>query len=615
MSSTFSTIDAARLAFREPTKIEHGVLLSTTDPFRDTSFQLPPMQVKFDPSPSDNGTIKIATAVTDPALTEWLNAVDARVVQQLVLNSQEWFKSNKPLTEAVAMDKYSGILNTKNPKYDPLMKMKLSDKSKHKPTEVFRLREDGKSVEECAIGDVRRGDTVTAIVRLTGLFVGSTGTVFPQISVDEMLVEGGGGDDAKAYAHVDPTHFQYTDPKKLEKGGEVVFVQGRAPFTLPENSLVKFTPHEPENEGQGKKVAIELSDGAFARWVQALDAHNIDTLVANSEAWFGAPVSREVVESRYTPLYRKKDAYAPLLYVRLRPIGKGSPTRICALDPDTDERVPADDSTIRQGVGVTVTANLMGMYIINKNVYPTLNAEEVVVHPAHGSGPDATVPAYADVDPACFQYTDLTQREGIGMTFARGHSSFTLPHKMLLKFAPREPERKGQPKRISLEVADDELAKWLKCVDAHNVDMIVANGEKWFGRPISRDIAESRYNPLFRQKDSYAPLLGLRVMGADRRAPTTLSMVHEDGDEEIPCDELALDQGVRVSATVKYVGMCLINKSNFYPMLNAEKLVIHPNTNKLKRKFNFEERGLTVVKPESMTAVTPLSSAIPAATE
>jgi lipopolysaccharide/colanic/teichoic acid biosynthesis glycosyltransferase len=1003
MSSTFSSVDATELTFREPNKIEHGIILSTSGTFNDTSFQLPPMQVKFDPNVSDNGAVKIATAVTDPALVEWLKSVDAQVVQQLVEHSQEWFNTKKPLTEAVAVDRYSGLLNAKNPKYDPLIKMKLNDKSKHKPTEIFRLLEDGKSVQQCDVGDVHQGDIVTVIVRLTGLFVGSTGMVFPQIVVDEMLVEGDGGDATSAlYSDVDPTCFQYTEPKKLDKGGDVVFVQDRTSFTFPEKMLVKFTPNEPENEGQGKKVALELSDEAFARWIQAVDAHNIDTLVANSEAWFGAPATREVVESRYTPLYRQKDSYTPLLTVRLRPSGKKSPTDIRTHDPNTEEPVSADDSVIRQGAHVTVTANLMGMYIINKNVYPALNADAMVVHPVHGGdatsalysdvdptrfqytepkkldkggdvvfvqdrtsftfpekmlvkftpnepenegqgkkvalelsdeafarwiqavdahnidtlvanseawfgapatrevvesrytplyrqkdsytplltvrlrpsgkksptdirthdpnteepvsaddsvirqgahvtvtanlmgmyiinknvypalnadamvvhpvqGGDATsalysdvdptrfqytepkkldkggdvvfvqdrtsftfpekmlvkftpnepenegqgkkvalelsdeafarwiqavdahnidtlvvnseawfgAPAtrevvesrytplyrqkdsytplltvrlrpsgkksptdirthdpnteepvsaddsvirqgahvtvtanlmgmyiinknvypalnadamvvhpvhgggdeslgaqiYTDVDPTCFQYTDLTAKDGIGMTFTRDRVSFTLPDKMLLKFTPREPERKGQHMKIALEVLDSELVEWLKRVDAHNLDMIVANAEQWFGRPISRDIAESRYTPLLRQKDAYTPLLGVRIMGIDRSAPTLLSMIHEDGGEEIPCDELALDQGVRISATVKYVGMCLINKMNFYPLLNAEKLVIHPNTNK-RRKLNFAERGLTFVdKPEPVVTASVVASAIPVVPE
>lgn len=617
MSSTFSSVDATELTFREPNKIEHGIILSTSGTFNDTSFQLPPMQVKFDPNVSDNGAVKIATAVTDPALVEWLKSVDAQVVQQLVEHSQEWFNTKKPLTEAVAVDRYSGLLNAKNPKYDPLIKMKLNDKSKHKPTEIFRLLEDGKSVQHCDVGDVHQGDIVTVIVRLTGLFVGSTGMVFPQIVVDEMLVEGDGGDATSAlYSEVDPTRFQYTEPKKLDKGGDVVFVQDRTSFTFPEKMLVKFTPNEPENEGQGKKVALELSDEAFARWIQAVDAHNIDTLVANSEAWFGAPATREVVESRYTPLYRQKDSYTPLLTVRLRPSGKKSPTDIRTHDPNTEELVSADDSVIRQGVHVTVTANLMGMYIINKNVYPALNADAMVVHPVQGGGDESLgAQIYTDVDPTCFQYTDLTAKDGIGMTFTRDRVSFTLPDKMLLKFTPREPERKGQHMKIALEVLDSELVEWLKRVDAHNLDMIVANAEQWFGRPISRDIAESRYTPLLRQKDAYTPLLGVRIMGIDRSAPTLLSMIHEDGGEEIPCDELALDQGVRISATVKYVGMCLINKMNFYPLLNAEKLVIHPNTNK-RRKLNFAERGLTFVdKPEPVVTASVVASAIPVVPE
>ena len=231
---SFSSIDPNELTFREPTKIEHGIILSTDGTFRDTTFQLPPMSVRFEPNPTANGAIKITTEVTNTELIEWLKRVDAQVIQQLVTNSQEWFKSKKPLTEAVAKDKYSGLHNVKDPKYNPLMKLKLNDKSKRTPTDVFRMREDGKSVEQCDVKDVCCGDTVTAIARLTGLFVGTTGMVFPQISVDEMLVESGNRvlTTTLPYSEVDPARFQYTDPKKLDKGGEVVFMEERISIAL-----------------------------------------------------------------------------------------------------------------------------------------------------------------------------------------------------------------------------------------------------------------------------------------------------------------------------------------------------------------------------------------------
>jgi hypothetical protein len=610
-SATFSSIDPNDLTLRDPSKIEHGFLLNTSGTFHESSFQLPPMEVKFDPNTSDSGAVKLSIAVTDATLVGWLKKIDSRVISLLVENSEPWFK--KPLTEAVVADKYAGILNAKNANFDPLMKLKLNDKSKRTPTDIYRLRKDSKSVEQCTVADVRKGDTVTAIVRLTGLFSGSTG-MFPQITVDEMLVE---REDivAAPYASVEPASIQYTAPKKMDNGGDIVFVQDRQVFAPPDRMLIKFNVDEPEKEGQGKKATFELDDDTFAQWVKSVDQHNIDMIMAHSEEWCGAAIPREVAESRYKPLFlHKNPSYSPLLKMRIRDNTRKYPTAIHVCDPTTQELAPADDSVIVRGARATVAASFMGMYIINKKqFYPAVDIVSMTIYPNEGYDPNQgqmSLPArvYSEIDLSDIRYSDTVKTTGdVGMIYTQGNAMPIILPEMLLKFD--QPEREGQCKKISLEVGDVAMGEWLKQVDRHNVDMLVKNSEELFKRPIEQGIMEGKYRGLYRKNNpNFDPLMTVRVRGADKTSPTALFMTQEDGaGDEIPCDEHMLKTGVMVSATVSLMGMCIRDKQIF-PLVNAVKLVIRSNSNK-RRRFNWQQLGLSMEnKPETTIDTTPLTS-------
>ena len=603
MATHFSDIDSAALSFNAPSNIKHGAILNTKDTFRALPFQLPPMKVKFGPAVDDYGGVKLTLDVTDPDLKSKIKDLDNRTVDEMVEHSETWFK--KKLSKEIATDRFSGLLNDSNPKYNPLMKVKLNSKDHRSPTEVYKLNDDGKTVQLCSVQDVREGDTVTVIVKFTGLFVGTNGKVYAQLVADEMLVEGGDEvADIKPYTEVDPTIIQYKDPIKMDNGGSIIYTQHPVKFTLPEMT-VQFPVREPERENQCKKIPLNMDDTLLQELCKKIDNHNIDTVVNINEQLFGSTISREVAESRYTPIFKQNNPmYPPLLNVRLVPDTKKSSTVFVTQKDDTGEQSPCADTDIAQGMRVTVDASIMGLCVINKNVYPMINATKVIVHMRDDFSGEPR--SYAEVDPTTFQYEVPRKMDnGVIMIFPKNRTKFVLP-KMVVKFPMREPEREGQCKKMPVEVDDDGVSSWFQALDEHNRDTLVQNGEKWINRPISREMAEEFYNPVLKQSNPmYSPLVSIRLRPESKSKPTVINVTTDDKDGEcVACDDSQILQDVFVTVTASIAGMCIINK-NVYPMIDAEVVTVHSRADKrqkcgiLGRDLKFESHDADSLSMET----------------
>lgn len=149
--------------------------------------------------------------------------------------------------------------------------------------------------------------------------------------------------------------------------------------------LSEFTP---ESNVGPVKYSLDLSFKGcdtnpkveqFLKMVKTLDQKMIALAVENSKAWFGKPMSKEIVEELYRPLMKESkmpEKYAPTMKIKIRPSRNGDSFNLQAF---TSDKEPFDMKEFQPGTNVKCIVDFSPVWFVNKQFGLTLNLIQVEI--------------------------------------------------------------------------------------------------------------------------------------------------------------------------------------------------------------------------------------------
>lgn len=169
--------------------------------------------------------------------------------------------------------------------------------------------------------------------------------------------------------------------------------RARVPFGL----SIYPNPKDNPNPSEPRKYSLEVSIGGtpvldtFRESLESIDNLNLRYCSENSKAWWGKPMSVEVMKEAETyKSHLKPDAKGenpPRLKVKLpmydnRPIFKvfgPDKKEIQLASKSSDGTVEIDWGWARSGMEVRIIAECEGLWVINKNIYCTWKVVQLMV--------------------------------------------------------------------------------------------------------------------------------------------------------------------------------------------------------------------------------------------
>lgn len=167
----------------------------------------------------------------------------------------------------------------------------------------------------------------------------------------------------------------------------------RVPFGL----SVYPNPKENPNPSEPRKYSLEVSIGGnerldfFRDKLELVDNLNLQYCSENSKAWWGKAMSADLMkEAEIYKSHLKPDAKGenpPRLKIKL-PFYDNRPTfkvfgpdrkEIALVTKDSDGNPDVDWSWARSGMELKIIAECEGLWIINKNIYCTWKAVQIMV--------------------------------------------------------------------------------------------------------------------------------------------------------------------------------------------------------------------------------------------
>jgi len=180
----------------------------------------------------------------------------------------------------------------------------------------------------------------------------------------------------------------------LNYNGERLRLQSASEMKVPFGLSV----YTAEGGGQAKH-SINLSFNGYQQEgevksfydaVSSLDAAVIDQAVANSKAWFGKQLSREVIQAFYTPSIKfGKDSskdYPPTIKLNLRRSGDTYETKFYDLTGKPYRGIPVDEM-LGKGALVTALIEASDIWIAGSGKFNIRwNVSQIIVHKVPNSG-------------------------------------------------------------------------------------------------------------------------------------------------------------------------------------------------------------------------------------
>jgi Family of unknown function (DUF5871) len=129
---------------------------------------------------------------------------------------------------------------------------------------------------------------------------------------------------------------------------------------------------------------------SFYDAVSSLDAAVIDQAVANSKAWFGKQLSREVIQAFYTPSIKfgndSSKNYPPTIKLNLRRNGDAYETKFYDLTGKPYRGIPVDEM-LGKGALVTALIEASDIWIAGSGKFNIRwNVSQIIVHKVPSSG-------------------------------------------------------------------------------------------------------------------------------------------------------------------------------------------------------------------------------------
>jgi hypothetical protein len=220
---------------------------------------------------------------------------------------------------------------------------------------------------------------------------------------------------APLFTDVNPTQWQYREPRKNKSNGLNVFVSGPTRFQL-ERTRAPFGIQDGMEETSNKNLELDVGSQALKDWCVAVDNQNIEWIVANCPALFKKEMKREMVETLYRAMLTppSKPEYNPLLRVKVKPSGDDA-TNVWIVVSEATATTPlryrkGTFADVERNAEVIVIAETVGLWIVSKGCGMTFMATDVLVFPTKKRKFDFTLPSAAvqceqedvlpDIDPS-----------------------------------------------------------------------------------------------------------------------------------------------------------------------------------------------------------------------
>lgn len=154
---------------------------------------------------------------------------------------------------------------------------------------------------------------------------------------------------------------------------------------------------------------------SFYDAVSSLDSSVIDQAVANSKAWFGKQLSREVIQAFYTPSIKfgndSSKNYPPTIKLNLRRNGDAYETKFYDLTGKPYRGIPVDEM-LGKGALVTALIEASDIWIAASGKFNIRwNVSQIIVHKVPSSGAEFAfkLPGMATNSAAAVEETETNQ--------------------------------------------------------------------------------------------------------------------------------------------------------------------------------------------------------------
>lgn len=190
----------------------------------------------------------------------------------------------------------------------------------------------------------------------------------------------------------DPASVTFGSLEKTKKGGKIVYLgtgpDGKDPIRIQTPAMVLpfgVTPYQETPGGDIQSYSVDVSFRTadvdpkvadFRAKIEQLDEIMIDTATANSEAWFGKKMPRELVAEFYRKLLNNKNPqYPPVLKVKVGVSVTGEPS---AQFYD-ENRAPVAIEYLSKGSTVKMICELSSVWFVNKTFGVTFRLSQAAV--------------------------------------------------------------------------------------------------------------------------------------------------------------------------------------------------------------------------------------------
>jgi hypothetical protein len=188
----------------------------------------------------------------------------------------------------------------------------------------------------------------------------------------------------------DPKAITFGPVEKNKKGGKVVYIglgpngKGRVSIQTPVMVMpFGVTPYQETPGGDIQSYSVDVSFRGddpkikdFQTKIEELDELLITTATANAEAWFGKPMTRELVSEFYRKLLNNRNPqYPPVLRTK---VGVGFNGEVTAQFYD-ESRNPVSIEYLSKGSTVKMICEVSSIWFVNKTFGATFRLVQAAV--------------------------------------------------------------------------------------------------------------------------------------------------------------------------------------------------------------------------------------------
>lgn len=355
----------------------------------------PPVQDMMDSDARD-----VTIAASDPELCTFFTNMTSHIMQETMKHADAFYKK-ATVTEAEVNMCFSGPMKPSgNPKYpEPLIRVKAYTGK----VKVEKLV--GGEIVPATSDDITRNSEVFMAVQINRVWAinGRVGVTLEakhvlmtkgEVGPSKFLMADGearGAEHYSEFADIDVKGLRFSDLEKdASTGASSAYINNEsgkamAAFQLHTGAGSVRCPFGAAIPGMGndvkpdtgkREINISADDADLRDLFAGMDAHFIDIAVEKSALYFKRPLNKTAVSVKYAGPMKEatQEGRSPLIKVKAHP-----GVTVERLNEAGDGLLPATIDDVTRGTCIKIAVKLGKMWLINSNMYVTLNASHIVI--------------------------------------------------------------------------------------------------------------------------------------------------------------------------------------------------------------------------------------------